>query len=202
MFLHIIGILLMTYVNLTPAQVPNSFTTQRIRAEKVTNAHANYLAEILSNPKVQGEYNTTDEKSFAIVSSQLSIINNQWEQYGYGLYVIFDIETSEFIGFVGFHTVIIDECGTIDCFNNNKPTKELEIYILLMPNNWRKGYGFEATTKLIELAFKYLHYTSIIAYIEPKNHASLRFIKKLNFTEENRVMYNSKPHILYRLHNQ
>jgi RimJ/RimL family protein N-acetyltransferase len=186
----------------TDSHMPNVFITKRIRAEKVTSAHAHYLTQILSDLQVQEAYNTTDQTSFTNVPAQLAIIHNQWQQYGYGLYIIFDLESSKFIGFAGYHTVAIDELGTVECFNASKPTHELELYAFLMPNYWHKGYGFEVASKLIDSAFKYLPFTSIIAYIEPKNQASLQFIKKLNFNKENTVMYNDKPHILFRLHKQ
>jgi RimJ/RimL family protein N-acetyltransferase len=192
----------MTDVNSTEIRIPNSFTTQRLRAKKATDAHETYLSQIISNQKIQEVYNTIDEAIFTDLSSQMLIIHNQWQRYGYGLYTVFDIETNDFIGFAGYHTVIIDEFETINCFNGNEQINELEIYLFLMPNYWRNGYGFEITSKLINLAFTYLPYTSIIAYIEPKNNASLQLIKKLHFTAEKSVIYNNKPHILYRLHKQ
>jgi RimJ/RimL family protein N-acetyltransferase len=192
----------MIYAHCIHTQIPRTFITEHIRAEKATYDHAHHLDQIISEPQIQEVYNTIDKASFTNVSSQLSIIHNQWQQYGYGLYIIFDKETSDFIGFAGYHTVIIDEQGTVNCFYIDKLAEELELYIFLMPHYWHRGYGFEVTAKLVELAFKHLSFTSIIAYIEPTNHASLRLIKKLHFAEEKQVMYNNKLHILYRLSKQ
>lgn len=198
MLIHII-ILLLVCVNYTDAQVPHIFTTQRTRAEKTTIDHVDYLREIITDPKVQDAYNSTDEATFTNVEAQLSLINDQWERYGYGLYTIFDKETSAFIGFAGYYTVPIDELGTINILRGDGSADELELYFLFMPSYWRCGYGSEVAIELINIAFKYLPYSSVIARIEPKNYPSLQFIKKLNFIEESMGMYNNKPHLLYRL---
>lgn len=198
MFLYLLGIL-MVYTNFTYSQIPNTFTTERLCAEKATNSHENYLSQIISNRQVQEVYyNNLDEASFNNIPAQLEIINNQWEKYGYGLYIIFNKETSEFIGFAGFHSTIIDENKTIDVLSD-KNRDELEIYGLFMPNHWRKGYATEIGKELIKLAFEHLPHTSIISCIDPKNEASLGLIKKFDFKEENRVNYNNESHILYRL---
>lgn len=189
MFLYLLGVL-MTCANYTYSQMPHTFTTERIRAEKVTNDHCDYLAQIISDPKVQEAYYSNQDKAvYTNISAQLAIINDQWKQYGYGLYIIFDKKSSEFLGFAGFHV------GTVNCPNN-----ELEIYGLGMPDFWQKGYGFEVGTRLISLAFEHLPYKSIIACVEPKNLASLMLVKKLKFVEESRVIYDGRPHILYRIH--
>lgn len=200
--MHKLGLLLMTCVTCVQAQIPHNFTTQRIRAERVTSTHTKYLTRIVSDPKVQAAYNSKDEESFTDVASQVSIVDNQWQQYGYGLYILFDRETSECIGFAGYHTVTIDEFGTVDCFPSPTSANELEFYILFMSKYWRQGYGFEVTSKLIELAFAHVDHESIIAYIQPHNYASLGLIKKLNFKEEHTVTYNNKLHVLYRLQKQ
>ena len=186
------------------AQMPTSFTTERLCAEKATNSHENYLSQIISNRQVQEVYyNNLDEASFNNIPAQLEIINNQWDKYGYGIYIIFNKETSEFIGFAGFHStaIIDDENKTVDVLSAQE-RDELEIYGLFMPNHWRKGYASEVGKELIKLAFKHLQHTSIIACIEPKNEASLGLIKKFDFKEEKQVNYNNEPHILYRLKKQ
>jgi RimJ/RimL family protein N-acetyltransferase len=181
-------------------QVPIVFFTEKLRGEKVNQKHVLHLKQIISDQKIQAIYNTTNETRFSNIASQLSIINKQWKQYGYGLYCIFDNETSEHIGFAGYHTSIINEYNKIDCFNYDKQDQELELYIFLMPKHWRKGYGSQVMRHLINLAFKYLVYRSIIAYIEPNNIASIKLIKKLGFIEEKEVIYNNRIHNLYRLY--
>jgi ribosomal-protein-alanine N-acetyltransferase len=198
MFIILISILLMSYSSMY-SQIPSAFTTDRLRFEKVSKDHKSYLSQILSNEQVQEVYNTGDKESFINVEAQLSIIEDQWQKYGYGLYVIFNNETSEFIGFAGYHIAVVDETGNVDCFNDSK-SNDLELYILLMPQYWRKGYGTQAISKLGELAFEHLPFASVIAYAESKNDASIALIKKFNCKQEKEVMYNNKPHILYRLY--
>lgn len=192
-------IMFMLHINFLHSQMPHTFETERFKAEKATDVHAPYIAQITSNEQIQEVYMTCDQKDFTNVSKQLSIINKQWDEYDYGLYIIFDKNSSEFVGFAGFHSVAIDENNSISFSCVTPSAQEVEIYYFFMPHHWGKGYGFEIASALISLAFEQLSCTSIIAYIEPKNDASLSLIKKLNFREEKSVMYNYRNHILYRL---
>jgi RimJ/RimL family protein N-acetyltransferase len=193
-----IGLLSMVYTFSLSAQIPLLFSTTRLYAEKATQEHESYLAEILTSDEVQQAYNTTDNAIFINIEAQMRIITDQWEQWGYGLYILFDID-KKFVGFAGFHTITIENDATIQCFDHNHSLYDIEFYLFLMPYAWRKGYGYEIGTKLIELAFAYLPCTSVVAYIEPKNVASQNLIEKLRFKKEKSVMYNDKPHVLYRV---
>jgi len=180
-------------------QVPEVFTTQRLYAERVTEKHINYILEIISNEQVQQTYGFPSIATLADAFSQLSIAHNQWEQYGYGLYAIFDKESSAFIGLGGYHSVIKDEFNEINCFSIDKPADLLELYGLLMPSYWRHGYGFEMGAKLIDIAFSNLPNSCIIAYAKAENHAAVQLMKKLGFTQTGIVTYKDEPHLLYSL---
>lgn len=197
-FIIYLGVL-MSSINFIHAQIPKDFNTQRIRAERATNNHANYLTKILNDPKILESYNTIDKETFTNVPVQLSIINNQWEKYGYGLYILFDIKTSEFLGFAGYHSVELDEADKLNDVVINKSANELEIYLFFMANHLLKEYEFEIANELVNLAFKHLPYLSIIAYVQPADTATVNLFKKLNFKEEKIIVYNNKSHVLLRL---
>lgn len=181
-------------------QVPIAFETERLYAQKATACDARYIQQIVSNKQIQEIYNSGDLEKFTDVQAQLSIIHDQWEKYGYGLYTLFNRKTAEFIGFAGYHTAVCED-SIIQVFDITQTEQhELELYVLLMPDFWRQGYGSEITTKLIELAFMHLPYKSIIAYAEPRNEASIQLIKKLQFKEESACIYNNKQHLLFRLY--
>ncbi len=196
MFIYLLW-MIMASINVTYSQVPETFTTKRLMAERVTEKHISYILEILSNLEVQKAYGLPEKATQADALAQLDLAHGQWEKYGYGLYALFDKETSVFIGLFGFHTVAVDESNTIDLFD--KAADTLELYGLLMPAYWRQGYGFEMGTKLIDLAFSSLPNTGMIAYGKPENQASLGLLKKLGFVEVGTVMYNNESQFLYRL---
>ena len=196
MFLRIAFLLL--YSAVCMASMPHSFTTERLFAEKVTFQHKVYLEKILNDSLIQETVNTYEKETFTNVSYQLDILDTQWNEYNYGLYAIFEKQTNTFIGCAGFHSTAIHENNTIDALSDT-PRDELELYFFYLPNYWRKGYGFEIATKLIELAFAHLPHTNMIAYVEHKNKASSNLCEKLQFNSEGVVMYNNFPHTLYRL---
>jgi RimJ/RimL family protein N-acetyltransferase len=197
MFFYLLIGLIMIISPSAYAEIPFTFETERLRAEKVTKDHTRFLETILNNVDVQEAYNTTDEATFTNVSAQMALIENQWSTYGHGLYIIFKKDTNEFIGFAGFHTVSIDDLGIVNCFSDT--ANFLEAYALYMPAYWQKGYGFEIGTALIKLANKHLANSVLIAYAEPSNTASLQLLKKLKSKKIADVLYNNKPHWLYQL---
>lgn len=193
----ILGMLMLNAAT-AKAHMPINFNTLRCRAEKVTKNHTDYLSQLFSDKHVQEAYNTGDVATFTNIPAQLALIGDQWDKHGYGLYVVFDRTTSNFMGVAGFHSVLIDENNAVQIMTKID-SQCAELYGLLMPNYWRKGYGVEIATELINLASKYLPHTEIVSYVEPKNEAAINLSKKLNFIEQGLVTYNNKIHILFRL---
>ena len=54
-----------------------------------------------------------------------------------------------------------------------------QMFWLILPEYWRKGYGSEATKKLLEYAFSILGLEMVTAYSHPDNIASERLALKL-----------------------
>jgi len=83
---------------------------------------------------------------------------------------------------------------------------ELELYICLHSNYWRKGYGYEIMSTLIDHANQHMPELNIIIYIQPKNEASLKLTEKLMAKKsvlglsvhKEDVLYDDVSHILYR----
>ena len=56
---------------------------------------------------------------------------------------------------------------------------EADLGYILQPAYWNQGYGTEAATRLLELAFRDLGVFRITAHCEPSNEASIRILRKL-----------------------
>lgn len=187
------------------AQMPDSFTTQRVYAERIDHRHADDLFKLFSDPQVQESYGVVREhvsRERSLV--QVTLAKKHWEDYGFGSYVLFHKDTHEFLGLAGLYRDILDgakeiHCSTYEDVDAMQGTEELEIFYLYMPIHWRHGYGYEVAKELTQLAFVQLPYSSIIAYILPDNAASHGLIQKMGFKEEGTVFYKDNQHILYRL---
>ncbi|MDQ5940689.1 MAG: hypothetical protein QG632_415 [Candidatus Dependentiae bacterium] len=149
--------------NSTNTQTPEIFETSRLRAERTTSIHEEYLRVTLNDPKVQETYNTTDVAIFTNLPAQIKIITDELAEHGYGLYTLVGKETGNCIGFAGYHTVSIEN-GIIN-WKVAGEDKNIDLHIFLLPKYWHQGYGGEAIITLIEPACVHLPTMSIAIYI-------------------------------------
>lgn len=85
-------------------------------------------------------------------------------------FLLFDLESENFIGRAGFG--LIEE-------------GETEVGYVLHVKFWGKGYASEAVMALLEYAKKYIAVDYIIAYADEKNIGSIRIMEKcgMNITK-------------------
>lgn len=99
-------------------------------------------------------------------------INNIYRIYGYGMWVIRDIETGDFIGRAGFGFRRIDGAED-DC---------IDLGYAISSKYQRQGYAYEVCSKIIEIARDNLELPELNCFIYPGNTASANLIEKLGFT--------------------
>lgn len=86
-------------------------------------------------------------------------------------FAIVDRSTSRVIGGCGVHV-------------RRKPFREFEIGWTLHKANWRRGFGTEAVSSLVEYAFERLGAHRLYALIDSRNEASIALARKLAFVQE------------------
>lgn len=74
--------------------------------------------------------------------------------------------------------------GTIGFNAWSRKHKRAEIGYELHPQHWRKGYAYEAASKIIAYGFSELELTRIGAVVFTENKASDRLLSKLGFEKE------------------
>lgn len=62
--------------------------------------------------------------------------------------------------------------------------RRCEIGYDIMRSQWNKGYASEAIKAIVDFAFKIMDLNRIEAFITPGNDASVRVLRKNNFTQE------------------
>lgn len=88
------------------------------------------------------------------------------------LFQLIDKISGQIIGWCNFHTWYIDH-------------RRAEIGYHLVDDSFKgKGYMSEAILPIIEYGFNVMNLNRIEAFVGPENQASLRLMKKLNFTKE------------------
>ncbi|TKI99040.1 GNAT family N-acetyltransferase, partial [Bacillus cereus] len=109
-----------------------------------------------------------------------------WEQYDFGVWLLFNSETGKLLGHCGLRKV--DETG------------EIEIMYLLDPEHWRNGYALEAAEASIKYAIETLNVTRIIARVKVANESSKKLLRKLGFIYTHEVNHSGRLLSYFELH--
>ena len=136
---------------------PYLFKTERLGFRLVTEGDFDYLLML----------STADPKTWSSDSKEIEeTIKNDIKHFsekGYGAFLVFDIESGEFIGRAGFG---ITESG------------ETEVGYVLHKKFWGKGYASEAVAILLKYAREHIDVDYIIAYADVGNIGSTRVMEK------------------------
>lgn len=163
----------------------NFFETERMVAQRISESDFDNIFLLNNDLRVAETLGGT--KSEIQVRSMLTNYINQWATYGYGYWIFFNKDTSEFIGRGGLRHVPIDDVD------------EIEIGYALMPKFWGQGFATEIGRAAIQAAASLANINSLVCFTLPTNKASLGVIKKLGFLYEKNFVYQNIEAVLYRL---
>lgn len=164
-------------------RVLDSFSTARLRAERLTTAHfadiramdrdAKYMA-LLGGPRSQTETRAYMAKNL-----------RHWDEHGYGLWILRDTD-GRVAGRCVLRHLDVDS------------TDEVELGYGLHEQYWGKGLATEVAKKLLRLGLDEVRWLSIVAITRHDNLASQRVLEKTGLVYEREVEHDGVPHLLYR----
>ena len=160
-----------------------SFTTQRLSAERLTEAHFGDIRAMDSDPQYMallgGPRSEPDTRAY------LARNLKHWDDFGHGLWMLRDVE-----GQMAGRCVLrhLDVEGT----------DEVELGYGFHTQYWGRGLATEIARKLLRLGREELGRPSIVAITRPDNLGSQRVLVKTGLMYERDVDYEGIPHQLYR----
>ncbi|HLL69907.1 MAG TPA: GNAT family N-acetyltransferase [Pyrinomonadaceae bacterium] len=104
-----------------------------------------------------------------------------FEQYGYGLWLVFARGAKQFVGFAGF---LRSEEGMPNLIYG------------IHPDFWSEGYATEAAGAVLSYAFESLGLSQVKADVDEPNVESVRVLEKLGMKRVNRAVVNGRT-LLY-----
>lgn len=133
----------------------------------------------------------TEEESFDFYSR----IQDEFIQYGYGLYAVEKKEDSAFIGYIGFHNISFD----VDF------APGVEIGWRISYKNWNKGYATEAAKACLLYAKEHLPFKTVWSFTSIPNKVSERVMQKIGMEKVGEFLHPKVPdrhplreHVLYK----
>lgn len=124
------------------------------------------------------------------------IIQDYFNQRGYGLWAVEIKETKEFIGFIGFLMATFE----------SEFTPCVEIGWRLDNRHWYKGYATEGAKACLEYGFDKLHLDEIYSFTSEVNQPSQNVMKKIGLKKIGEFPHprleetsELRPHVLYKI---
>jgi ribosomal-protein-alanine N-acetyltransferase len=162
----------------------STLKTERLRGERITDAHFEPLCELLGDPRVGPTLGGVADRE--TVKAYLAHELDHWERHGFGYWIWSDLETNAPVARGGLHHAHV---GGRD---------EVEVGWAVWPVRWGRGYATELGAAAVGYGFDELQLQTIVAYTLVDNRASRRVMEKLGFEYERDVTHANLPHVLYR----
>jgi RimJ/RimL family protein N-acetyltransferase len=161
--------------------------TSRMVASRMAENDLPDLLRLVRDPRVAATLSLTGlPPSEAEVRAGLIEAIGHWELHGFGLWLLRDRSTGEFVGRGGLqHTWATGQ-------------NEVEVAWAIIPELWGRGLATESALASLDAAFGPLELREVIAYTLPDNVASRRVMEKAGFKVERTFVTGELEQVLYR----
>ena len=168
------------------ADAVTTFSTERLRAERLTSAHAEYLAALDRDPDVTAWLGglRTPEESAEWLARNLA----HWDDNGFGPWMLRDATTGQLVGRVALRWI-----------DPSVGEEIVEVGYALQRSAWGAGLATEAARGVITVARDRYGMAQLGAITLDHNRASIRVIEKCGFRFERLVDHPAGVHRFFRL---
>jgi ribosomal-protein-alanine N-acetyltransferase len=169
------------------ARAPERLQSERLDYERIALGDAADLEALLLDPRVTKTLRPgAAPPSHAELQAGLESKIAHWERHGFGMWVIRDRLTGEFVGRGGLQ------------YTDTLGVRAVEVGWAVVPERWGQGVATELALRSVEVAFGALSVRELIAFTLPDNLASRRVMEKAGFTYARDIRHAGLPHVLYR----
>lgn len=157
--------------------------TERLILRKMETSDAPFFFDLNSNPNVTKHTGDSAFKNIEEAEAIAQYVISQYENFGFGRWVVIEKETSMPIGWCGL--------------KYHEDLKVVDLGYRFLENKWGKGYATESAVDSLNYGFNNLNLTKIIGRASVDNPASInifkklgmRFVKTESFPEHDAVIY-------------
>ena len=110
-----------------------------------------------------------------------------WADYGFGMWMLRDPQTSEVIGRAILRHLDVDGVD------------EVEVGYGFMPEYWGRGLATEIAQACVKIGFEQLGLPSLVAITTAANLGSQRVMQKAGLAYERDIVHAGLPHLLFRI---
>jgi len=162
---------------------PDSFCTERLRAERLVAKHFETIRAMDSDPQYMALLGGTRDE--AGTRAYLTRNLKHWDDYRFGLWMLRDLQ-GEIAGRCVLRHLAVEGAD------------EVELGYGFHTRYWGRGLATEIAKELLRLGRSELGRRSIVAITTRANIGSQRVLEKTGLVFERDVQHDGVPHLLYR----
>ena len=162
-----------------------SFSTPRLRAERVTAAHWLDLRRMDEDEHFMALLGGVRDMSGTVTYLEMNV--KHWAEHGFGMWMLRDAATSAIVGRAILRHLDVEGVD------------EVELGYGFMPDYWGRGLATEIAQACVRIGFDRLALPSMVAITTPPNLATQRVMQKAGLTYERDIIHAGIPHVLFRI---
>ena len=159
--------------------------TPRLLLRKKVVEDAPFFFELNSNILVTQYTGDGPFENLKAAEDIVKYVIGQYEQNGYGRWMVIEKETNKPIGWCGL--------------KYHSDTKETDIGYRFLQSAWGKGFATESAKACLDYGFKHFNLNQIIGNAMKANSASINVFKKLGMTYLNDTLIVDVPSVTYQI---
>ncbi len=128
---------------------PESFTTARLEAERLTAAHEAEVQRMHRDAKTMAYLGGVRDAEFTKAYLEKNLLH--WETFGFGVWILREVGGGEPIGRAVLRHLLVDDFD------------EVEVGYAFYPPYWGRGLATEVTRVCLEFAYDFLGFDTIVA---------------------------------------
>ena len=163
----------------------DSFSTARLRAERVSAAHWLDLRRMDENEQFMALLGGVRDTAGTVAYLEMNV--KHWTDHGFGMWVLRDAATAAIIGRAILRHLDVEGVD------------EVEVGYGFLPEYWGRGLATEIAQACVRIGFDRLDLPSLVAITTPPNLASQRVMQKAGLHYERDIVHAGIPHVLFRI---
>ena len=163
----------------------DSFSTPRLTAERLTDAHLPELRRMDQDALFMAWLGGVRDSEGTVAYLQWNL--EHWAEYGFGLWMLRDATTGAVVGRAVLRHLDVEGVD------------EVEVGYGFVPEVWGRGLATEVARACVRLGLDRLRIGSLVAITLPDNAASQRVMLKAGLVYERDIVHAGSPHVLFRI---
>ena len=165
--------------------LPETFRTERLRAERLSERHQGELERFHVDPAVMAELGGV--RSSEQTASYLSRNLRHWSEFGFGVWMLRESHGTDLVGRAILRHLDVEG------------RDEIEVGYSLYPKYWGLGLATEIGQRCLEFARHDLGLNTCVGVTTLGNRASQHVLEKLGMSLERQVEVEETPYRIYRV---